>query len=146
MKLYSFEAGGRRSIACEGVGQLIDLPVAYAALIGARRPKHGAPKALPADMFAFIQLGAPALEAARDTLAFMAKRPALPVGERPTYLFDEVRILAPIPRPGKVLCSGLNYRSHVEENPNAKFLEHPRFFPKTPNTLLGPGEPIRQAD
>jgi 2-keto-4-pentenoate hydratase/2-oxohepta-3-ene-1,7-dioic acid hydratase in catechol pathway len=73
----------------------------------------------------------------------MAKRPALPVGERAAYLFDEVKILAPIPRPGKILCSGLNYRSHVEENPNAKFLEDPRFFAKLPNTIIGPGEDIR---
>jgi 2-keto-4-pentenoate hydratase/2-oxohepta-3-ene-1,7-dioic acid hydratase in catechol pathway len=120
---------------------LIDRPVAYAALIRKGGPKPGAPKSLPADMLAFIQLGAPAREAARDTLAFMAKRPALPVGERAAYLFDEVKIL--VPRPGKILCSGLNYRSHVEENPNAKFLEDPRFFAKTPNTVIGPGEPIR---
>jgi len=143
MKLYSFEAGGRRSVAAEGTGQLMDLPVAYAALNGARGPRTGALKALPGDMLAFLQLGAPALQAARDTIAFMAKRPALPVGERAAYLFEEVSILAPIPRPGKILCSGLNYRSHVEENPHAKFLEDPRFFAKTPNTVIGPGSPIR---
>lgn len=143
MKLYSFEASGRRSIAAAGADQLIDLPVAYAAMLGTRGPKSGAPKLLPADMLAFLQRGTPALQAARDTVAFMAKRPALPVGERAAYLFEEIKILAPIPCPGKILCSGLNYRSHVEENPNAKFLEDPRFFAKTPNTVIGPGEPIR---
>lgn len=143
MKLCTIEVGARRSISVENAGQMIDLPVAYAAMVAARGSKLTAPKALPGDMLAFLQLGEPALEAARDALAFMAKRPALPVGERASYLVDEIRLLAPIPRPGKILCSGLNYRSHVEENPNAKFLEDPRFFAKTPNTVIGPGEPIR---
>jgi 2-keto-4-pentenoate hydratase/2-oxohepta-3-ene-1,7-dioic acid hydratase in catechol pathway len=143
MKLCTFEIGGRRSIGAEAAGQMIDLPVAYAGMIAARGLKPGAPKALPADMRVFLQLGGPALEAAREAIAFLAKRPALPVGERASYLPDEVKLLAPIPRPGKILCSGLNYRSHVEENPHAKFLEDPRFFAKTPNTVIGPGEPIR---
>lgn len=143
MKLCTFEVGGRRSIGIEAAGQMIDLPVACAAMIAARGLKHTAPKALPADMLVFLQLGGPAVEAARDTVAFMAKRPALPVGERASYLPDEIKLRAPIPRPGKILCSGLNYRSHVQENPNAKFLEDPRFFAKTPNTVIGPGEPIR---
>jgi 2-keto-4-pentenoate hydratase/2-oxohepta-3-ene-1,7-dioic acid hydratase in catechol pathway len=143
MKLHTFETNGRQSIGVETAGQMIDLPVAYAAMVATRGLKVAAPKVLPAGMLAFIQLGEPALEAARDGLAFMAKRPALPVGDRPSYLLDEIKLLAPIPRPGKILCSGLNYRSHVEENPNAKFLDDPRFFAKTPNTVIGPGEPIR---
>ena len=143
MKLCTFEVDGRRCIGVETAGQMIDLPVAYAAMIATRGLKPAAPKALPADMLAFLQLGEPALEAARDAVAFMARRPALPVGERASFLPDEVRLLAPILRPGKILCSGLNYRSHVQENPNAKFLEDPRFFAKTPNTVIGPGEPIR---
>jgi 2-keto-4-pentenoate hydratase/2-oxohepta-3-ene-1,7-dioic acid hydratase in catechol pathway len=143
MKLHTFEANGRRSIGAESAGQMIDLPAAYASLIVARGQKPESPKALPGDMLAFLHLGEPGLAAARDAVAFMSKRPALPVGTRASYLLDEVKLLAPIPRPGKILCSGLNYRSHVEENPNAKFLEDPRFFAKTPNTVIGPGEPIQ---
>ena len=143
MKFCTFEVDGRGCIGVGTAGQLIDLPVAYAAMIATRGLKPAAPKALPADMLAFLQLGGPALEAARDAVAFMARRPALPVSERASFLPDEVKLLAPILRPGKILCSGLNYRSHVEENPNAKFLEDPRFFAKTPNTVIGPGEPIR---
>ena len=143
MKFCTFEVDGRGCIGVETAGQMIDLPVAYAAMIATRGLKPAAPKALPADMLAFLQLGEPALAAARDAVTFMAKRPGLPVGVRASYLLDEIRLLAPIPRPGKTLCSGLNYRSHVQENPNANFLEDPRFFAKTPNTVIGPGEPIR---
>ena len=143
MKLCTFEVSGMRSIGIETNGQMLDLPAACGAMVAARGPKTGGPGGMPADMLAFLRLGEPALKAARDTLAFMARRPALPVGLRASYLLDEVKVLAPIPRPGKILCSGLNYRSHVQENPNAKFLEDPRFFAKTPNTVIGPGEPIR---
>jgi 2-keto-4-pentenoate hydratase/2-oxohepta-3-ene-1,7-dioic acid hydratase in catechol pathway len=52
------------------------------------------------------------------------------------------RILAPIERPGKILCSGINYASHKQENPDAVFPEEPFFFSKLPSAVIGPGEPI----
>src|SRR4029078_7977137 len=122
MKLFSFEVLGQKRIGAEANGQLMDAPVCYAAMLQTRGGKPGGVSALPRDMIGFIRLGEPAVNAARESLSFMAKRPALPVGERASYLFEEVRLLPPIPSPRKILCSGLNYRSHVEENPNAKFL------------------------
>jgi 2,4-didehydro-3-deoxy-L-rhamnonate hydrolase len=61
----------------------------------------------------------------------------------PSHALDQVTVLAPLPRPGKILCSGLNYNSHIEENPGAKMLEDPRFFSKFPDNVIGPGQPIR---
>jgi 2,4-didehydro-3-deoxy-L-rhamnonate hydrolase len=58
-----------------------------------------------------------------------------------SFDFSEVQVLAPI-RPEKVFCSGLNYHTHVQENPNARLLDDPRYFAKLPNTIIGPGEPI----
>ncbi len=52
------------------------------------------------------------------------------------------KLLAPI-RPGKILCSGVNYASHAEENPDAKMPEEPYFFSKLPSAVIGTGEPIR---
>jgi 2-keto-4-pentenoate hydratase/2-oxohepta-3-ene-1,7-dioic acid hydratase in catechol pathway len=52
------------------------------------------------------------------------------------------KLLAPI-RPGKVLCCGINYASHAEENPNAKMPTEPFFFAKMPSSVIGPDEPIR---
>src|SRR5688572_28758714 len=106
MKLYTFEAEGRRRVGSELKGQLVDLSAAHAVMLQMRGGKG---RALPADMLALLSGGEAALERARDTIAFMAKRPAVPVGERLTYVFEEVKILAPIPRPGKILCSGINY-------------------------------------
>ncbi len=52
------------------------------------------------------------------------------------------RLLAPIPRPGKILCSGVNYASHSEENPEAVMPTEPFFFSKLPSAVIGPGEAI----
>lgn len=52
------------------------------------------------------------------------------------------RLLAPIPRPPKILCSGINYASHKEENPGAEFNPEPYFFSKLPSSVIGPGDPI----
>jgi 2-keto-4-pentenoate hydratase/2-oxohepta-3-ene-1,7-dioic acid hydratase in catechol pathway len=52
------------------------------------------------------------------------------------------RMLAPIPRPPKILCSGVNYASHAEENPDAVMPTEPFFFSKLSSAVIGPGEPI----
>jgi acylpyruvate hydrolase len=45
--------------------------------------------------------------------------------------------LAPAVRPQKVICVGLNYRSHIEEMGRG-FPDHPTLFIKFPDTLTGP--------
>jgi 2-keto-4-pentenoate hydratase/2-oxohepta-3-ene-1,7-dioic acid hydratase in catechol pathway len=47
----------------------------------------------------------------------------------------------PIERPGKIVCVGLNYRDHAEEQ-GAELPERPLLFAKFPTALIGPGEPI----
>jgi 2-keto-4-pentenoate hydratase/2-oxohepta-3-ene-1,7-dioic acid hydratase in catechol pathway len=64
--------------------------------------------------------------------------------ERAAGASEEVagaRKLAPL-RPGKILCSGINYASHAEENPGATMPEEPFFFSKLPSAVIGPGAPI----
>jgi 2,4-didehydro-3-deoxy-L-rhamnonate hydrolase len=55
----------------------------------------------------------------------------------PRYQLAEVTLEAPI-RPGKVLCSGINYKGHAAENPNAKMPTEPFFFAKLPTSVVGP--------
>ena len=50
--------------------------------------------------------------------------------------------MLPIDRPSKIICVGLNYRDHAEEQ-GAPLPEAPLLFAKWPNALIGPGEPIR---
>jgi len=47
----------------------------------------------------------------------------------------------PIERPQKIICIGLNYRDHAEEQ-GVDLPERPLLFAKWPNTLVGPGDPI----
>jgi 2-keto-4-pentenoate hydratase/2-oxohepta-3-ene-1,7-dioic acid hydratase in catechol pathway len=47
----------------------------------------------------------------------------------------------PIERPQKIVCVGLNYRDHAEEQ-GVDLPERPILFAKWPNALVGPGEPI----
>ena len=44
-----------------------------------------------------------------------------------------------------MLCSGINYRGHAEENPNAKMPDEPFFFAKLPSSVVGPDVPVAQA-
>jgi 2,4-didehydro-3-deoxy-L-rhamnonate hydrolase len=139
MKLYTFEVEGQRWVGANSKGMLVNLTTAHLIMLMVRGSK---PRALPRDMLEFLRLGEPAMQAAREAVEFMARRPVVPVGQRLTYSFDEVKILAPVPRPGKILCSGINYRGHKEENPDAKMPTEPFFFSKLPSAVVGPGEPI----
>ena len=67
--------------------------------------------------------------------------PRGPRGKRLSFSLDEVALLAPIPRPGKILCIGLNYRDHAEEI-GLKLPERPVLFSKYSSCVIGPGEPI----
>ncbi len=54
--------------------------------------------------------------------------------------FEPDRILVPL-RPGKVMCAGINYKSHGAESGGDPPKE-PYFFAKLPNAVCGPGDPI----
>ena len=53
----------------------------------------------------------------------------------------KVRLRAPIPRPPKIICVGLNYRDHAEES-NLPIPEVPTIFAKFPTAAIGPDEPV----
>jgi 2-keto-4-pentenoate hydratase/2-oxohepta-3-ene-1,7-dioic acid hydratase in catechol pathway len=54
---------------------------------------------------------------------------------------EGVELLPPLNRPGKILCIGLNYRSHAEEG-GAEPPETPTFFAKFTNALAAPGATV----
>jgi len=49
----------------------------------------------------------------------------------------KAKLLPPV-TPSKILCCGINYKSHADENPNARMPEEPFFFAKMPTSLNGP--------
>ncbi len=121
MRLYTFNAEGRQHLGVEKstTGELIHL--------------HAIEPAIPDSLLEFIRRGAEVDELARRVLA---SNP--PSG----YRLANVTLAAPIPRPGKILCTGINYRSHQKENPNAVIPNEPYFFAKMPSAVIGPGKPI----
>jgi 2-keto-4-pentenoate hydratase/2-oxohepta-3-ene-1,7-dioic acid hydratase in catechol pathway len=54
----------------------------------------------------------------------------------------EVQLVAPVPRPGKVICIGLNYRDHALET-KAELPAQPLLFSKFPTAVVGPGAAVR---
>ena len=57
--------------------------------------------------------------------------------------FAGERIGAPIARPHQILAIGLNYRDHAAETGQA-VPDEPILFTKSPNTLIGPNDPVRR--
>jgi acylpyruvate hydrolase len=53
-----------------------------------------------------------------------------------------LELLPPLSRPGKILCIGLNYRAHAEEQ-GADPPETPTFFAKFHNALIPPGATVK---
>ena len=49
--------------------------------------------------------------------------------------------MLPIERPGKIVCVGLNYRDHAEEQ-GVELPSEPLLFAKWPTSLIGPGDAI----
>lgn len=66
---------------------------------------------------------------------------ALPsaAGSLPEINLADIRVGAPLSRPGKVTCIGLNYRAHAAEA-GMKVPEEPVVFMKTAATVVGPND------
>ena len=89
----------------------------------------------PATMMSLLGAGSPAIDRLRAAAA------AADIGQigRP---LAEAELLAPVPRPGKIVAIGRNYREHATEegvDPPAA----PLMFAKWPSAVVGPGAEIR---
>jgi 2-keto-4-pentenoate hydratase/2-oxohepta-3-ene-1,7-dioic acid hydratase in catechol pathway len=58
-----------------------------------------------------------------------------------TFPLSSVRLLAPVPRPPKLICVGLNYRDHAAEA-HQEIPKVPTIFAKFSNVVIGPGDAI----
>jgi 2-keto-4-pentenoate hydratase/2-oxohepta-3-ene-1,7-dioic acid hydratase in catechol pathway len=118
MKLATFTAGGAPEI-----GVVIDDAVVSLS--------RAAPQLAP-DMISLIA-GWDHLEAEVRKIADAAGD-ALPL--------SQVRLLAPVPKPGKIMAIGLNYADHIAET-NSKTPEVQLWFSKSPTTAWGPYDPVQ---
>lgn len=88
---------------------------------------------LPSDMLALLAGGEANMDQARQALADPPAEALVSLGA--------VRLAAPVPRPGKIICIGLNYRDHAAES-GAEVPAYPTVFAKYASCIIGPGEPI----
>ena len=94
---------------------------------------HEAAPDLPDNIIAFLAGGDASRARAKQVMATPASEAVL--------AREAVRLMAPIPRPGKIICIGLNYRDHAAES-NAELPAYPTVFAKYASCIIGTGEPI----
>jgi 2-keto-4-pentenoate hydratase/2-oxohepta-3-ene-1,7-dioic acid hydratase in catechol pathway len=125
MRLAMFEPRDQHSrLGVLRADQVVDLAAAAA--------QSGSPAECFASTKQFLEAGEEALSRTKRLLTTPTKA---------AYKLAAVRLCAPIPRPGKVVAIGLNYRDHSLEQgvqpPSA-----PLFFAKFPTSVTGPYDPI----
>lgn len=149
MRLLTFEIAGRRRLGAEWNGGIADLQnvVALKQVLdyGAAAAAEGLER-FPSDMLAFLQGGDEARATAQEALAFLDGLPedvrtSLTGKTALVYTEDQIRRCAPIPRPGKIVCIGLNYRDHAAES-NMPVPTEPVLFSKYSTAVIGPDDPI----
>jgi 2,4-diketo-3-deoxy-L-fuconate hydrolase len=64
------------------------------------------------------------------------------IGSLPAIATEGQRTGAPMTRPGKIICIGLNYRNHAKEA-GMEIPSEPIIFMKAPNTVVGPNDDVR---
>lgn len=134
MRLYRYRSDAGPVAAVSIADRLVPVERVAPDLAGDLR--SGDPDAPFHDLDAVVARGRlPDLAAAAERAA-SGERPA--EGPRP----DEAELLAPLTRPGKIWCTGLNYRAHAAdldaEPPGA-----PVGFLRPTQSLIGPGDTVR---
>lgn len=113
MKLATWRRAGRASFGAILSDEVVDLASVHP------------------DLTSLLAGGAPALDAAQRKCASGDDR----------FPLSDVEWLPPIPRPGKIICVGLNYRSHLAllDEPAP---EYPVLFTKPTTSLTACGQPV----
>ncbi len=119
MKFLTFEHGGKISfgvVTDDGAG-VVDL--------GARMP----------DTPGFLELlRAGGLDKAKDMAA----------GQSGDVALADIEYRRPVLYPEKIICVGINYANRSEEYSDKPKLKYPNIFMRTPDSLVGHGEPIQR--
>ena len=125
MKLVSYWFADRAGVGAVVDGRVVDLAPALRDL-----PE---PSAAP-DMLALLRAGDRGLAAAAACVAR-----ADPAASHPALA--AVELLAPVPRPGKIVAIGRNYADHAAET-GVKPFEAPRLIAKLPSSVAPPGSVV----
>ncbi|MBX5437217.1 MAG: fumarylacetoacetate hydrolase family protein [Alicyclobacillaceae bacterium] len=142
MRLGTFEIGNEERLGIELGDYVLDANRACAHLLaeeGDGDAQRLADALLPSDMLAFLRAGERALEQARRVVEFARQKDLQAVDF--AHPLAAVRRLAPVPRPGKIVCVGRNYHEHVNEM-NNQVPTIPVLFAKFSNVICAHGDPV----
>ena len=102
------------------------------------------PDARPANPLAWFDMDGEWFPAARALAQYlMTEDDGLPKAKEEGWVVasSDAYWFAPVPRPGKLICIGLNYKDHAAESKMA-IPEKPVVFSKFPSCVIAPGEPV----
>jgi len=146
MKLVMFQKKGDPRLGCMDNDQVVDLNLAYEAMLvskGALRPRAKAALLVPPETIAFLEGGEESLQAAQEVMPWVStQEDTLTVRNSAVVLQrEQVKLLAPILKPSKIICAAHNYHDFLEElgmKPHAE----PRIFAKFANAVAAYDQPI----
>jgi 2-keto-4-pentenoate hydratase/2-oxohepta-3-ene-1,7-dioic acid hydratase in catechol pathway len=162
MKLVTFEIKkpvcGLTRIGEFSSDRIIDLNSAYIYYLHNKKSEEDiysiANSTIPSDMITFLKFGSSAKEAAEKAVEFVnsriRKREELmgPKDEKIAFKRDEVKLLAPIPRPN-TLRDYMGFKTHLETALKKRgktipkiWYEIPIYHKGNPNMVAGPDDPI----
>ena len=150
MKLVTYVLSGQHRLGAISGNFVVDLSRAHHEWLPTHRslpPGRGEGHLLPAAMVPFLEAGHEAMSAARDALRFVEKQiegGAADSLRRQGILVPAsgVTLLAPVPRPPKLIAVWVNYEEHGKEASIQAPKGAPLFFTKFPTAVIGPGHPI----
>jgi len=146
MKLVTFVHQNQERIgALDDKGRVVDLHRAYESYL---REVESNPAAyqmaavvLGRDIMEFLKRSEKSLDAARKALAYVSQKTNDSNGGT-IFKRSEVRLMAPVPRPGALVSAGKNFSDHVAEMSSKKGPAAPVAFLKLPGTVIGPEDDI----
>jgi len=147
MKLVMFQKTGDPRFGALVENEIVDLNLACEALLasrGERRARQKAAFIIPPETVQFLEGGDESMQAAREALAWAQSQRAnaLPVrGLNIVSRLDEVKLLAPVGKPSKIICAAHNYHDFLQELGMQPHKE-PRLFAKFANAVAAYDDPI----
>lgn len=143
MKLINYTVNGQTRAGAIVKDQVIDLNYAFQAQLkaeGKYRYEEIAHAYVPAITDELFQGGKESILLAQGAIDFILNNPDS-FDKKVVYKKNEVKVEAPVQKPGKIICVGHNFRKHIQEM-GREIPSHPVIFAKFANTILGPEDDI----
>jgi 2-keto-4-pentenoate hydratase/2-oxohepta-3-ene-1,7-dioic acid hydratase in catechol pathway len=133
MHLITYQKNGEQLLGVKNDNTVINLKALSAIC------NEGEPSILTSDMLSFIQKGDEATRYVEKLISYLETNNDMASSVKENL--NEVKLLAPISNPGKVVCVGNNYMDHCREQ-NVEPPKKPMIFSKWASCIIAPEEAI----